>query len=108
MNVRVCGPNLNTGRNVHKETFHVHADGCNDLKHYGPGRKYGGDVHGFDEMLVENATVMAIVYETYCDIIAERVEDEQQTEEEAARDLASDFWFAPCCQLEYTEGEPGL
>ena len=35
----VCGPNLND----RQYRLHVHAAGCGDLKHYGRGRKYGGD-----------------------------------------------------------------
>lgn len=40
--VRVFGPNL-SAEGQRKGTFHVHAEGCGDIAHYGPGTRYGGD-----------------------------------------------------------------
>ncbi len=95
MNVRVCGPNLNDQR---KGQFHVHADGCADLAHYGPGRRHGGDYDGAGEMLVADATVRKVVYAVYDNgILDEAAADGERTKDEIADDYASDFWFAPCC-----------
>ena len=91
MDVRVCGPNL---RDQSKGSFHVHVHDCGDLKHYGPGGKYGGDRDGMNEMLVKNATVLKVVYETYPDQIAEAKEANDFSES----DYVQDFWFAPCCE----------
>lgn len=90
MNVRVCGPNL---RDQSKGTFHVHRHDCADLKHYGPGGKYGGDMDGMNEMLIVDATTMSVVREVYADQIAEN------PDAEAEMDMyVNDFWFAPCCR----------
>ena len=110
MDVRVCGPNL---RHQNKGTFHVHAHDCGDLKHYGPGGKYGGDQDGMNEQLVIDATVMKIVFAVYDNGILEEALHEEiemravkhkETPESMKADLkfeiaesyASDFWFAPC------------
>jgi hypothetical protein len=94
MDVRVCGPNL---RDQSRGAFHVHEASCRDLRLYGSGKRNGGDREDTLEMLVEEATVSKIVYATYADQIAERINDEQQSEEEAVDDLAGNFYFAPCC-----------
>lgn len=86
MNVRIAGPNLN---DQSKGTFHVHRDGCADLRKYGPGRREGGEFPGEDEMLVTDATKLGVVTAVYADHIAE---DPELTAEQ----LLSDFWFAPC------------
>jgi hypothetical protein len=92
MNVRVCGPNLqDLSRGC---TFHVHADGCSDLNYYGPDRHRGGDRLGSREYLIEDATTMKVVIDTYGDQIDEQPEDEK---ERYVSDLVTDFWFAPCC-----------
>lgn len=98
MDVRICGPNLSK---QDKGSFHVHADGCADLRKYGPqyrGRDgYGGDLNGNRELLVTDATVESCVLAVYDNgIIDERVE-EGQKREDAIQSLISDFWFAPCC-----------
>ena len=91
MNVRVCGPNLN---DQSKGSFHVHRDGCRDLDHYGPGRRFGGDMYGQDEMLINDATVMKVVCDVYADQLEESGDDPES--------YVNDFWFAPCCsQLMY-------
>jgi hypothetical protein len=95
MRVRVCGPNLN---DQSKGTFHVHADGCADLKKYGPYRKYSGEVNGEAEMPVDDATVLRVVCWTYADQINEQPEDERA---QYVDNLVNDFWFAPC-----TDGLP--
>jgi len=93
MNVRVVGPNLN---DQSKGTFHVHLNGCHDLFHYGPEKRFGGDVRGNEEMLVKDATVASVVEAVYDNgILDERIADGQEREE-AIADLVSDFWFAPC------------
>jgi hypothetical protein len=91
MNVRVCGPNL---FDQSKGTFHVHADGCQDLRKYGPEYKgkdaKGGDLNGNRGMLIEDATFDKVVTETYADQIAEDPLGDWE-------DYFRDFWFAPCC-----------
>lgn len=90
MDVRVCGPNL---RDQSKGTFHVHRDGCADLRKYGPQYSgpdaKGGDTNGNCELLIDNATVEDVVSVTYSDQLAESNGDWE--------DYVSDFWFAPCC-----------
>jgi hypothetical protein len=58
MDVRVCGPNL---RDQSQGTFHVHKDGCPDLRKYGPGKVFGGDLNGNREMLIKNASMFKVV-----------------------------------------------
>jgi hypothetical protein len=104
MNVRICGPNL---YDQSKGDFHVHADGCGDLKHYGPGRRFGGDADGARETLVVDATVRGCVLAVYDNgILDEAVAEypyghdgQTVTKEELADSpmYAGDFWFAPCC-----------
>lgn len=99
MDVRICGPNLNSAAQ-RKGSFHVHEASCNDLNYYGPGRKYGGDMLGTREMLVRQATVTSIVEAVYDNgIIDERLADDMigETREDVVDSLAPDFWFAPCC-----------
>ena len=43
----VIGPNLSQA-GAELATHHVHAEGCRDLRNYGPGGKYGGDAHDVD------------------------------------------------------------
>jgi len=93
MDVRICGPNLN---DQSRGTFHVHSDGCMDLRHYGPGRKQGGERDGRREMQVKDATVAKIVAEVYADHIAEQPVTSRLS---YAVDLINDFWFAPCVTL---------
>lgn len=64
--VVIVGPNLQGGAQ-RKGAFHVHAAGCADLRHYGEGRKFGGDT-GWD---VEVSSRREIVEEIYADHIAE-------------------------------------
>lgn len=116
MDVRICGPNLN---DQSKGTFHVHADGCPDLRKYGPQYRgadaKGGDINGNREMLVTNASVRAVVMETYADQIREEIEnrlsgmsgysdaDVKKLTDEVVDSYASDFHFAACCkELPYT------
>jgi hypothetical protein len=40
----ICGPNLHT----RDATFHVHAPGCADLRHYGPYGRRGGEDRGHE------------------------------------------------------------
>lgn len=114
MNVRICGPNLN---DQSKGTFHVHATGCSDLKHYGPGKRFGGDVAGNDETLVMSATLVSVVEAVYDngildEAIADRKHENTDPEvtdlmirtEEINR-LLGDFWFAPCCAASLQHGE---
>lgn len=48
----ICGPNLHT----RDATFHVHAPGCGDLKHYGRGGRRGGEDKGW-EVEIESADI---------------------------------------------------
>lgn len=47
MRVKIHGPNLARAAEE-KGTFHVHAADCQDNRHYGYGRKYGGEDSGFE------------------------------------------------------------
>lgn len=83
--VRVFGPNLN-GPAQKKGMFHVHAPGCGDCKHYGPGSKFGGDDAGW-EMAVGSR--LDVVEEVYGDQLDENPGVQ-------AKDWLDDFHFAPC------------
>lgn len=106
MKVRICGPNLH---HQSRGTFHVHADGCGDLRHYGPGRREGGNWEGVDETLVDAHSVRDLVLSVYDNgILDEAVAewnyntpDSPMTLEEMADSpaYADDFWLAPCCRM---------
>lgn len=93
MDVRVCGPNLNY---QDKGTFHVHADGCQDLRKYGLGTQFGGETDGNQEMLVKDATVVEVVKAVYDNGIIDENVATGASRSEVISDLALDFWFAPC------------
>jgi hypothetical protein len=101
MDVRICGPNL---RYQHKGTFHVHQDGCNDLKTYGPGLPQGGDTLGIMEMLVTDATICKVVEAVYDNGIIDEHLADGDDHEEVINNLVGDFWFAPCCNPADHEG----
>lgn len=86
MIVRVVGPNLNDQT---RGTFHVHADGCADLKKYGPGRRFGGDEYGERETPLDVDTALEVVEEIYADQLDENPDV-------TAADWLDDFYFAPC------------
>jgi hypothetical protein len=89
MKVRIVGPNL---RDQTKGTFHVHADGCADLTKYGPGRRFGGDLAGERETLLDAASEIDVVEFVYADQLAENPDVE-------AEEWISDFHFAPCVRF---------
>jgi hypothetical protein len=91
MDVRVCGPNL---RDQSQGTFHVHKDGCPDLRKYGPGKVFGGDLNGNREMLIKNASMFKVVTDVYADQIDEQPDDEVV---DYLHFLVGDFYWAPCC-----------
>ena len=94
MKVTICGPNLN---DQSRGTFHVHAEGCKDLKKYGPGRQFGGDEKGEDEMTIEASDIHDVCVAIYSDHISEQPPAERL---EYINNLYSDFYFAACCEAE--------
>jgi hypothetical protein len=114
MDVRICGPNL---RDQSKGQYHVHANGCGDLRKYGPEYRgkdgLGGDFSGNHGLLVENATIVKVVEAVYDngildESIADHLFDEglgtsatdQQysaTRKQIIGQYVGEFWFAPCC-----------
>jgi hypothetical protein len=86
--VRVFGPNLSS-IGQQKGTFHVHAIGCADNAHYGPGRKYGGDDRG--EMMKATSRE-DIVRDIYSDHMADETGDPADAD---WRDY-DDLYLAPC------------
>ena len=83
MIVNIFGPNL---RDESRGTFHVHRAGCQDAKHYGPGRKFGGEDEGWTVDVDSRVDVVECVYDNQLD---------EHPDVEAA-DWLSDFYFAPC------------
>jgi len=59
MNVTIYGPNLNDQT---KGTFHVHSEGCQHSKHYGPGTKFGGEDNGWTVKVDSKLDVARDVY----------------------------------------------
>jgi len=90
VNVQVCGPNL---KNESKGSFHVHAEGCRDLRQYGPGRKRGGHENGEETYVWAVDSKLDVVAEIYSNILDEN-------EHSRPEEFLSDFWFAPCVDLE--------
>ena len=72
--------------------MHVHADGCGDLTKYGPGRQYGGEVNGEDEMLVEAACRRDCVEAVYPPGDFQYDADTEWTHYD-------DLHVAPCCSF---------
>jgi len=87
MEVVIFGPNL---RDQSKGTFHVHAKGCAHAKHYGPGKRFGGD--DFGDYVFEADTTEDVVEDIYGDQLNETPGDRA----ELINDWHSDFYFAPC------------
>ena len=90
MNVSVFGPNL-SGVAQAKGQFHVHAEGCGDCSHYGPGRKFGGDDRGESFEAKHLIEVVTLVY-------PEDEFDYDATNEQDFRDFVADFYVAPCAK----------
>jgi hypothetical protein len=78
--VVVVGPNL---RDQTQGEFHVHAEGCADLKR-DPNLK-----HEDQSWVIEVSSLEEVAAETYADIIAE-------SEGTTAADYLTEFHFAPC------------
>lgn len=95
--VVVCGPNLSSVAQ-RKGDLHVHAEGCGDLKHYGPGRKFGGDTNGEQEAKLRVSDLTEIAEHCYSDQIAESGDH--------AEEYLSSFHFAPCVKLPETAPTP--
>lgn len=81
--VQIFGPNLNTAGQA-KGQMHVHADGCGDCKHYGPGTKFGGE----GGWKIEAATRKDVVTEIY--------PPEDFDYDEADWSQYDDLFVAPC------------
>jgi hypothetical protein len=90
--ITICGPNLN---DQNKGQFHVHAAGCGDLKHYGPGRKLGGEDGGWEIEVDSRLDASAAVYADHLSDHGLSTADAEGTA--MLRDWLSDFHFAPCC-----------
>ncbi len=91
MKLQVCGPNL-SGEAQRRGTFHIHAVGCADLKHYGPGRRFGGDDKGWT---LEASSKMQVVEDVYP---GSDFQYDPSNDAEIGPFLG-DFHFAPCCEL---------
>jgi hypothetical protein len=86
MKVAVFGPNLSMeGQN--KGDVHVHAAGCGDCKHYGRGRRFGGEDSGW---VFEAQSVREVVEEFYAD---------QLDEGSSYGSCRAEVWVAPCVTL---------
>jgi hypothetical protein len=90
MRVTIVGPNL-PGSLQRQGTFHVHAEGCADLKR-GPIRPYAEQGWTIDATSRED-----VAEEVYADMIDEHEGD--GTVYATAAGYVSDFHFAPCVQL---------
>lgn len=95
--VVVCGPNLSSAAQ-RKGDLHVHAEGCGDLKHYGPGRKFGGDTNGEQETKLRVNDKTEVAESVYSDHIEEGGD--------TAADYLSSFHFAPCVKLPEVAATP--
>lgn len=87
MKVTIFGPNLN---DQSKGTFHVHAADCADCRHYGPGRKYGGE------------TGWTIEVGSQFDVVTDVYPPEDFNYDASADEFdgyANDFHYAPCVSL---------
>jgi hypothetical protein len=60
--VSVFGPNLSGGAQS-LGNFHVHAAGCDHSRHYGFGKKYGGDRDSMDFAVVSREHLVRIVHD---------------------------------------------
>lgn len=83
--VVVFGPNLSREGET-KGYFHAHAAGCADCKHYGPGRKFGGDRGDWQ---FDAVSEQEIVEEINADFIDEN-------EDATWLDYRGDVYIAPC------------
>lgn len=84
MRIEMFGPNL---RDQSKGQFHVHAAGCADCRHYGSGRKFGGET--WPTMDVESR------WECALDVYSDHMDEDPDYADNQGYWLA-DFWFAPC------------
>lgn len=91
MKVAICGPNLCT----RGETMHVHAAGCADLKHYGPGRKHGGDDRGW---VVDVTSALDVSKAVYADMVYGDQGLKGEEADEVFLDYLTDFRFFPCAR----------
>lgn len=86
--VSVFGPNLSReGQQIAQ--FHVHAQGCGDCRHYGRGKRMGGEDNGWHLIVHALADVVEATYPP----------DEHDWDPANPADLANvsqEFWFAPC------------
>ena len=88
MKVAIFGPNL-SGAAQRSGNFHVHAADCGDCKHYGYGRKFGGDNDpGKSDMVIEATSKWDVADFFY----GPRAGDFDGTVEENM----SDFHFSAC------------
>jgi hypothetical protein len=85
--VTIIGPNL---RDQSKGTFHVHAEGCADIK-----RMASREPEYLDGWTVSATSVKDVVTDVYDpDNFGWNEDDPQEV-----ADYASEFYFFPCCHL---------
>jgi hypothetical protein len=92
--VKVHGPNLTVQS---KGQFHVHTSNCQDNKHYGPDRKFGGEDSGW---LMTVGSRREIVETIYADHMAEHENPDWQNYD--------DLYLAPCVQFGTARIDPAL
>jgi hypothetical protein len=94
MLVTIFGPNLSS-QAQQKGDMHVHAADCADCKHYGPGRKFGGEDKGWT---IDATSCKSIVLDIY-------PPDEFDYDEENWGDY-DDLYTAPCIKIARSDGYP--
>lgn len=92
----VVGPNL---PNEARATFHVHAEGCADLRRGWLGRIHARELQHAPAYVVEYPSLVAVVEDVYQDQLAE------QDEPIDPAAWLSEFHFAPCVHLPETSEE---
>jgi len=84
MDVKVFGPNLHS---QDKGDMHVHAADCGDCKHYGPGKRFGGEREGWQLSVDTVEEVTEAVYGPDEYLYDPATEIDQYT---------ASFYWAPC------------
>jgi len=102
MQVTIFGPNLNSAAQ-RKGQFHVHAAGCADCKHYGPGTKHGGEDKGWT---INAAAPIDVSLAVYADHAGDDNEPESQDWWDYLDSALRDFHFAPCVKFPKTNDAP--
>lgn len=88
MRVVVFGPNLSSAAQQ-KGYMHVHAEGCEDCRKYGPGKLFGGEDHGWAIVVATRKEVVTAIYSP---------DDFEYDADTEWRDY-DDLFVAPCVQF---------